>query len=522
MSAAPVPAPAPWYRPGVGDAVFLAMGLVVLSASRGGTLNDPGLGWHVRNIDAMIAAGGWLTSDPFSGPRQGQLYYTNQWLGDLVLWLGDRWAGTNGIAVVCALCLAFAYRCLFGMLSADGVPWPVALMWTWLAAMGSYIAWLARPNLFTLLFVLLTARLCERYHDERCARRALLWLLPMFAVWANTHGGFVAGLMVLGIAIVVEAAVGVLGMEAAERIAARQRAVTLLAVAAGAGLCTLLNPYGWRVYPWIFQLLGNPFFMNFHFEWQSPDFHEPGAFRFELLVLLFPALLALSRARPNLVGLGLSLAWLHLALNGRRYEPMWVIVVVPTLARASIEIPWLLVRFERLQLSPELRTFLGPARRPAGTGALLGALCLLGWARWGGEFSFIDPGMIPAPALDRLVEMRTAHVDKGEPNEIFHEYNWGGYLTWRGWPGLRVWIDDRNEVQGREHIQEHLELMGAPPDWESSLQRHRIGWVALQRQRQMPELSPLGQQLRKSPHWKVVYQDGDAIIFHRVAPVPGR
>ena len=61
----------------------------------------------------------------------------------------------------------------------------------------------------------------------------------------------------------------------------------------GAALCTLINPYGWKLYPWIFQLLGNPFFMNFHFEWQSPDFHEPGAFRFEFLLLLFPALLSL-------------------------------------------------------------------------------------------------------------------------------------------------------------------------------------------------------------------------------------
>ena len=45
------------------------------------------------------------------------------------------------------------------------------------AAMGISCSWVARPNLFTLLFVLLTARICIRFHEGRCSRRATLWLL---------------------------------------------------------------------------------------------------------------------------------------------------------------------------------------------------------------------------------------------------------------------------------------------------------------------------------------------------------
>ena len=32
-------------------------------------LDDPGLGWHLRNIDAMREQGGWLREDPFGDPR---------------------------------------------------------------------------------------------------------------------------------------------------------------------------------------------------------------------------------------------------------------------------------------------------------------------------------------------------------------------------------------------------------------------------------------------------------------------
>ena len=70
------------------------------------------------------------------------------------------------------------------------------ILWSWakLPAAGKR---LKRPNLFTLLFVLLTFRVCEQFHQGRLTRRSTLWLLPLFTVWANVHGGFVAGLILL-------------------------------------------------------------------------------------------------------------------------------------------------------------------------------------------------------------------------------------------------------------------------------------------------------------------------------------
>ena len=53
--------------------------------------------------------------------------------------------------------------------------------------------WLARPHLFTLLFVVVLLDLLER------DRPAPLWLYaPFFAIWANFHGGFSFGLILIG------------------------------------------------------------------------------------------------------------------------------------------------------------------------------------------------------------------------------------------------------------------------------------------------------------------------------------
>src|SRR6516225_8842509 len=160
------PARRAWYLPSGADVVFLVAALVVFQAARGRMLSDPGLGWHLRNVDAMLAEGGWLTADPFSQSRNGNpaRWYTNQWLGELPFWLGERWAGMEGIAAVATVILAFTLRCVYTALLRDGLPWPLAAAWVSVAAVGTNCSWIARPNLFTMLFVFLAARLCEQFH----------------------------------------------------------------------------------------------------------------------------------------------------------------------------------------------------------------------------------------------------------------------------------------------------------------------------------------------------------------------
>src|SRR3954454_14418284 len=92
-------------RPGIADLVFLFVMVVVLTNAAKGLLDDPGLGWHLRNIDAMRAEGWWLTKDPFTYPRDQAppAWYTNQWLGELPLYLRWKVAGLEGIAAVSAI-----------------------------------------------------------------------------------------------------------------------------------------------------------------------------------------------------------------------------------------------------------------------------------------------------------------------------------------------------------------------------------------------------------------------------------
>lgn len=505
--------PLRWYEFTGADVVFVLLSLVVFLTARQGLLDDPGLGWHLRNIDAMLAQGGWLTVDPFTEPFGGAArpWYSNQWLGEVPFWLGERWAGLEGVAAVAASLLAFTLRCLYRILLADGSPWPVAAFWTSQAAMGISCSWVARPNLFTVLFVLATAQICIRFHEGRCSRRTTLWLVPLFALWANVHGGFLAGFVILGTTALIEASLSILASNPDARTAARQRAWHLVALSVGVFLGTLLNPYGLSLYRWVLQLLGEPYFMDLHQEWRSPDFHGKGAIRFEWLMLLFPLVLALSKRRPSLVELALAVVWFHFAFTGFRYVALWVVVVVPLLARSSLQIPWLRLQARRFLDSGEGGQWFAPRPGRPWVWSLVGTILLLVLARGAeGRFARHQPEILPADALDRFLQLhadwRQAH---GHRPVVFHSYDWGGYLTWHGGTEFRNWIDDRNEVQGKEHIQEYFSIAEAEPGWVENLDHYGVQLICIHPQ------APLCVRLAQDARWCELYRDRWAVIFAR-------
>jgi hypothetical protein len=489
---------------GLADLLMVLVLVGVLQRSQGGLLDDPGLGWHLRNIDAIAAEGWWLSTDSFSGPRGGQQWLTNQWLGDLALYFSWHWGGLEGIAAIVAIVLALTYRQLYLMLIDDGVPWPLAALWAFAAALGSSLAWVARPKIFTLLFVMITAYTVDRFHRGKCTQRQTLWLLPIFLLWANTHGGFVAGLIILAVAVCVEACLSLGIPYRTDIAAARQRLQHVVLLLVTAAAVTLINPYGWKLYPWVFHLLGNEFFMNLHTEWLSPNFHDAGALRYESIMLAFPLLLAFSRRKSvSLVALALSLVWLHFALNGMRYVALWVVIVVPLLARLSAD---LLKTFSERRM-PGGGGHQPPLARGGLAAVLVVVLVTAGWARYVDGYSRSAEQNIPTEALAYVLEHHDGQA-------IFHDYNWGGWLTWHGWPQVKNWIDDRNEVQGQAHIEQYFDLIAAKPGWEETFAGRRVGWVCISSGR------PLDRALSAHAKWTERYRNTVAVVYQRVPPTP--
>jgi hypothetical protein len=122
----------------------------------------------------------------------------------------------------------------------------VAIGLTVLAASGSTIHWLARPHLVTMLFTVIYLSILQRVQE---GRTKLLWLLPLMAiVWTNLHGGFVFGIVIVGLVGAGELAGALLAATAEERWKAVRASIPYFAAAAGCLAASLVNPYTYHLH----------------------------------------------------------------------------------------------------------------------------------------------------------------------------------------------------------------------------------------------------------------------------------
>src|SRR5262249_52193525 len=145
------------------------------------------------------------------------------------------------------------------------------------AASASSVHYLSRPHVFSLLLTTIGLWILD---EDRTRPGPLIWILvPLSALWANLHGGFIAWFVIL--LLVLTSAL----IERDRR--ALRRYGTLAALYSAA---TLLNPYGWRLHQHIVQYLGSSWIANNVEEFQSPRIRSENMLVFAVLLLAGAAL----------------------------------------------------------------------------------------------------------------------------------------------------------------------------------------------------------------------------------------
>ena len=133
-----------------------------------------------------------LRQDVFSFTKAGQPFLAFEYGSELLYAAAYKAAGLAGVAVLAGLVLALTYTLVARFLIRRGGDPLLAYLVSMAAAVLSAAHWLARPHLFTLLFVMLLLELL--YYT---GRRALLLYAALFVVWANLHGGFSFGCILM-------------------------------------------------------------------------------------------------------------------------------------------------------------------------------------------------------------------------------------------------------------------------------------------------------------------------------------
>ena len=471
------------WVPGVPDLVF---GLVLLSTLIGGRyrlLNDPGTNWHLRLGRDILKDGAVPRVDMLSFTRAGQPWVDQSWLFDAGLaWIVDR-GGWSSACVSFALLIAFVYALLARWLLLDGrSPLPVLIVAIFATGVGA-IHFLIRPVVLTLLFVLLSFRLCRLQHERGGYRVFLVALLTV--VWANVHGGFLAGPF-----IVLSSGFGHAVSGAWD--AKRKREIGIFAAAGGLCLVAgLVNPYGFDLYRHVGKLLVSSGVTELIQEYQPVPFGSSDARVYEWVLIAWLAVPTFAAGRMSRYELTQSLVWLHLSLASVRNAPLFALAVAPGMARLLDSLP-----FAKTQ-----------AAKPEDLAAwsfwppLAGVVLMIAVA-FGVTLGGFDPKVWPLSAL-------TALDEQSSELPLFHEQDWGGMISAGSRPRRKVYLDDRFELYGKPFILHYLNALAGGPDWDEIRDRERIGLVWVRPERD------LTRRLSNDPRWEILYRDDVSILFRR-------
>jgi hypothetical protein len=494
-SKGPLPKPKPpaapvWSEPAWLRAAVIGLAALLLIGLFSTKLDDSDVWWHLKTGQYIVERHALPSPDPFSYTAHTgapaypgeeltrQFNLTHEWLSQVLLYAVYSAGGFPAVILLRALLLA-AICGITGVLAArrsgsfyGGVvaALAVAPVATWFAA--------DRPALLTFLLVAVFLLALE-------TRRAL-WLLPVLSlVWANSHGGFFLGWVVL--------AAYVAGSPRERRL----WIVALLSVAA-----SFLNPNHWRIIE-VLQLYRESPLTKALVEWKPPGlWRDP--YMFDVLLYATGVVLILAWRRVRISDWLLAAAFGVAALMAFRNILLFSLLA-PVLIAAYFPGKWRWPRLTGIAVAVLLATGFG-------VGLAKGRFFQLRAEEWpypGGAAQFLLDKHITAP--------------------LFNPYEAGGYLIWRLWPQERVFVDGRalNESVYQDY-RRILYNRGADPGAMAgpraeALKRYGVGAIVVDSFLYFDgHPYPLAAALLGAgdTEWSLVYQDPQWMVFLRQPP-PG-
>ncbi|MGH2461547.1 MAG: hypothetical protein ACRDIY_22050 [Chloroflexota bacterium] len=493
--------------PGAAAALFVMLALISCVGRANVLLNSDGdLARHLRVGSYILARHALFYQDVFSYTMLGKPFVPYEWLSEVLYTVANLAGGLAGVAVLASLVIAATYALVTGFLVARSVDPLLAFSVGALAAASGALHWLARPHLFSALGAILTLIVLDNP-----SRRRLWPIVPIFILWANLHGGFLFGLVLIGVYVVGDLAEVWLARGPA-RDPWRQRASFHLKALGLALASCLVNPSGLGLFSHVTGYLGQRYLVDHTQEYASPNFHLFSTQIFIGVLLLTIATFALGKQRPSLPRLLLVGVDLAFALYSVRNIPLFAVTALPLVAleldptwRELLTAPNLLAKPVRAMSE----RFARGERHGGNWGWPVAISLFLAFAAAShgtvAGVSVIDARFLatrfPVAAVQRA---RAA----GLAGRMYNEFTWGGYILY-AWPEQKVFIDGQTDFYGAALTETYDQIADLDPGWRDALRKWNVSLVII------PTDSRLADELEHDPGWSVWYRDQTAVILQR-------
>jgi hypothetical protein len=178
--------------------------------------------------------------------------------------------------------------------------------------------------------------MCD-FEAKRTAMKKLLWLIPLFIFWTNSHGGIMGGLATFGLAILGWFLARLMNWESP--ISNLDDAAFVAGLFIVCGLTVLLNPYGIELPKTWLAIMNSPVIAARIMEHAPLLKDQDGLIVTAFGVFYVTALIGTFPQRPRVTWL-IPLVWFALAWSRVRHAPLFAVTATIALADFLPQVRW--------------------------------------------------------------------------------------------------------------------------------------------------------------------------------------
>ncbi|MCH8025814.1 MAG: hypothetical protein IH866_03375 [Chloroflexi bacterium] len=422
------------------------------------SFTDPDYWWHLRTGEQIVETFSIPRHDVFSFTATGASLLNHQWLSEVTIYLSVSWFGyaaTLGFFIAVTLA---SFALMQRLLLRLGTPRAIALGLIALAMLISAPFWTVRPQLLSWFLLAV-------FVNTLVGRTKTPWLLvPLLALWANVHLGYILGLGVVSLWLLSHVWLRFSG----------ERSINLRGMALFVAACfgaSLLNPNGATPLVELIDYLpftSDAVAVQGITELEAPNFGQPIHLPLLAGILVLIGLTLAGRVQDRFVML-LAIVFTALALQTARFQPIFALAFLPAAGLAARD---LATRARKPGEPP--RSLVNWGLVAVATLAVVAAIPQLPNAQVHRQANTDGRTYYPAQALAWVQEERP------EAN-VFTSHMWGGYFIYGLYPEGHVYIDGRSNMYGPDRFVDYRTIINANDDWQTVLEDSGADTVIIER-----------------------------------------
>lgn len=448
------------YTPHPYISIFFLIAFIFLYYNSQPLLHAPDVGWHIA-AGHYIAAEGLPKTDPWSYTAGDQPWYNISWGWDLLIGTIAQYTGLEGLYTFSVTFTAFIIMFLgYSLFSRKNLHEDPISITVCIAGLVIWHTMYARPHLVTYLMVIVFQHFL--HHSRQQPERLLPYLiLPLsMIIWVNSHGGFLAGFVIIGIYVIE-----------AYKEKDTPWLIRLIICGILSTLACLCNPYGIDIIAAVNSTLFSSMTAYIN-EWRVFTYGEHIGISVFFLVFVF----ASNFKDPDipLADKLLAALWFIAAILSVRNFGPFALLASPFIAQC-------------LQSSIKLHTHKNIDIPKNRIGLSIASILLV--------TIYMTPSIRQHLDIRNVLEeegrtpLAAIHfISENHPNIRFmNEYDFGGYIAFYN-PSIGLFVDGRaGTAYSEDIINKTIKFTYKEPGWEHLIEEYNIGGLLVKPETILPK-----------------------------------